>query len=117
MKIIAYENKNEIFLEVNGHAHADKDGFQYPCSKISILTQTLAATIMNTVGAEYPKNVDYESYKGYFRMKILKNGISDEATLYAGVLYNSCIVGLSIVYDMYPGSFEMDLSGYNSSVF
>ena len=68
------ESPKEIKLSASGHAQREEDGTAYACSKVSILTQALALSVLDLSEKKRRNGVDYmvpeerEKIKAYFAL-------------------------------------------------
>lgn len=106
MEIHGGENEKEFFLEVSGHAKADKDGVQYPCAKISALTQALSAFLFDRLG-EHAKGIDYRGSQGFLYLHVKKEGYLPEEIRDIRAMFGMLKAGLDIVEYQYPHSFVL----------
>lgn len=106
MEIHGGENESEFFLEVSGHAKADKDGYQYPCAKISALTQALSAFLFDRLG-EHAKGIDYRGSQGFLYLHVKKEGYLPEDLRDIRTMFGMLKAGLDIVEYQYPHSFVL----------
>lgn len=106
MEIHGGENEQEFFLEVSGHAKADKDGRQYPCAKISALTQSLTVYLFDTLG-EHARGVDFRSGQGFLYLHVKKEGYLPEEIRDIRAMWGMLKAGLDVVEYQYPHSFVL----------
>lgn len=106
MEIHGGENELEIFLEVSGHAKADKDGWQYPCAKITALTQALSAFLFDRLG-EHCRGIDYRASQGFLYLHVKKEGRLPEEIRDIRAMWGMLKAGLDIVEYQYPSSFTI----------
>lgn len=106
MEIHGGENEKEFFLEVLGHAKADKSGAQYPCAKISALTQALSAFLFDRLG-EHAKGIDYRGSQGFLYLHVKKEGYLPEEIRDIRAMFGMLKAGLDIVEYQYPHSFVL----------
>ena len=106
MEIHGGENASEFFLEVSGHAKADKDGTQYPCAKISALTQALSAFLFDRLG-EHAKGIDYRGSQGFLYLHVKKGEYLPEDLRDIRTMFGMLKAGLDIVEYQYPHSFVL----------
>lgn len=106
MSIDGGESEKEFFLEVSGHAKADKDGRQYPCAKISALTQCLTVYLFDTLG-EHARGVDFRSGQGFLYLHVKKEGRLPEELRDIQTMFGMLKAGLDIVEYQYPHSFVL----------
>lgn len=106
MEIRGGENEKEFFLEVSGHAKADKDGNQYPCAKISVLTQALPAYLFDRLG-ERCRGIDYRASQGLLYLHVKKDGLTSEELRDIRTMWGMLKAGLDIVEYQYPSSFTI----------
>lgn len=106
MEIHGGENEKEFFLEVSGHAKADRDGAQYPCAKISALTQALSAFLFDRLG-EHAKGIDYRGSQGFLYLHVKKEGYLSEEIRDIRAMFGMLKAGLDIVEYQYPHSFVL----------
>lgn len=106
MEIHGGENEKEFFLEVSGHAKADKDGHQCPCAKISVLTQSLSAYLFDRLG-EHAKGIDYRGSQGFLYIHVKKEGYLPEDLRDIRTMWGMLKAGLDIVEYQYPSSFTI----------
>lgn len=106
MEIHGGENELEIFLEVSGHAKADKNGYQYPCAKISALTQALTVYLFDTLG-EHARGVDFQSGHGFLYLHLEKKDRLPEEIRDIRAMWGMLKAGLDVVEYQYPHSFVL----------
>ena len=106
MEIHGGENEEKIYLDVRGHAKASSDGLQYPCSKISILTQSLSTYLFDRLG-EHCRGVEDRAGQGFLFISVRKKGLHEDELEDVRTMWNMLKAGLDIVEYQYPCSFVL----------
>ena len=106
MKITFTESANDITLDIDGHAHADENGNQVPCGKVTILSQTLALRVSQFVPEEL---IEYSGSQGQFHLKV--DVLSMELSEAKRILneYEFCLSGLKLTLRQHPGIFTLNV--------
>ena len=106
MEIHGGVTEKEIYLEISGHAKADADGAQYPCAKISVLTQALSAYLFDRLG-EHCRGINYRASQGFIYLHVKKEGLTSEELRDIRTMWGMLKAGLDIVEYQYPSSFTI----------
>ena len=106
MKITFEECLYDITLDIDGHAHADENGNQVPCAKVTILSQTLALRISQFV----PENlIEYSGSQGHFHLKVNLIPMELREAQRIRNEYAFCLSGLRLTLKQHPGIFTLNV--------
>ncbi len=95
---IGYQRENVLYISASGHADSAPHGEDIVCAAISVLMQTLVNSLEEVGGFMPLYTIDED---GYIAAKLPKS-ITDLEFERAQVIFNTIIVGLKGIEEVYP---------------
>lgn len=99
---------NVLSLRAEGHAKREPEGTAYACSKVSIITQMLAESVVEYLGSLADVYVDYKADQGLFDLIVHTDDIPDRNAQDLMLLFEMAHAGLKIVKDQYPDALDLE---------
>ena len=98
------ESPQEIKLSASGHAHREEEGTAYACSKVSILTQALALSVLDLSEKKERWGIEYMASHGEFFISANLKAFTPEEREQIKAYFTLCIGGLEIVKQQFEKS-------------
>lgn len=99
---------NELSLKAEGHAKREPEGTAYACSKISVITQMLAKSVVEYLGSLADVYADYRADQGLFELIVHTDSLPDRNQQDLMLLFEMAHAGLDIVKTQYPDALELE---------
>jgi uncharacterized protein YsxB (DUF464 family) len=97
--------KQYIAVGVTGHAEYDEHGKDIVCASVSILAQTLLASLGNLSGIE---DIDYSIESGDLAFE-LPVGLNHNQTYNSNLLIESFLIGINGILEIYPDYLDLQV--------
>lgn len=108
MQIKGIYRWNKLELAVEGHAKREPEGTAYACSKISVITQMLAESVVEYLGSLADVYVDYKAEQGLFDLIVNTEKLPDRNQQDLILLFEMAHAGLNIVKTQYPDAINLE---------
>lgn len=95
--------KQYITVGVSGHAEYDDHGKDIVCASVSVLAQTLLASLGNLSGIE---DINYSMESGDLSFE-LPLGLDQEQTYNSNLLIESFLIGINGILEIYPDYLDL----------
>ena len=97
--------KQYVTIGVTGHANYDDHGKDIVCASVSVLAQTLLASLGNLSGIE---NITYSMDSGDLSFE-LPVGLDHEQTYNSNLLIESFLIGINGILEIYPDYLDLQV--------
>ena len=98
------ESPQEIKLSASGHAEREEDGTAYACSKVSIITQALALSVLDLSEKKERRGIEYMASHGEFFISANLKAFVPEERAQIKAYFTLCMGGLEIVKQQFEKS-------------